>query len=184
VDLPMLASPPETGRSVATLMVVEPACGVLALPVVVVPDPQAARMASNNVIPMIEARMRDKCFCITGLSSLWKTRNNSEITSHEGQWNKRYRSLQKTTSPLTKIYVISSAILTNIESYLPRCSSSNNTDTNPAVGMNEPNTRNILWITIRLAEDITLVEEIIRTIDWTVNTVLYINTGELKTAGE
>jgi hypothetical protein len=63
VGPPLVESLPVVGSSVATLMVVEPAAGVvLLLPLVVVPDPQATRIANNKGIPIVKARIRDQLF--------------------------------------------------------------------------------------------------------------------------
>jgi len=51
---------PDVGSSVATLMVVEPVAGVEELPLLVVPAPQAASIASNRGIPIVKAKIRDQ----------------------------------------------------------------------------------------------------------------------------
>src|SRR6266516_1083612 len=58
--LPLLASLPDVGSSVAILMVFEPVVGVEELPLLVVPAPQASSSTSSKGMPIVKAKIRDQ----------------------------------------------------------------------------------------------------------------------------
>src|SRR5260370_41126949 len=58
--LPLLVSFPDTGRSVAILIVVEPVVGVLPPVPIGVPAPHAHRIARNRDNPITTAKIRDR----------------------------------------------------------------------------------------------------------------------------
>jgi hypothetical protein len=59
------------------LIVVEPVTAVALVPVLVVPEPQAARIASNRGIPNVKAKIRDQLLFMIVVSLLQQYENTN-----------------------------------------------------------------------------------------------------------